>query len=386
MDWKALEVRHSSGVTPKRDVVIVRGKGARLWDEAGREYIDCIAGHGVANVGHCHPAVVRAISEQAARLITAPDTMFNDIRGELLAKLAGLMPAGMERFFLSNSGTEAVEACLKFARLATGRKEIVAAMRGFHGRTMGSLSATWEKKYREPFEPLVPGFHHVPYNQPEALAEAITDQTAAVLLEVVQGEGGVRPGTPQFLETAQRLCRDRGALLILDEVQTGFCRTGRWFGFHHYGLEPDLVALAKALGGGVPIGACAIGSRVGELPKHVHGSTFGGNPLAAAAALAAITVMENEGLADRARDLGTYALERLRAIEAPVIREVRGLGLMLGVECKGKVAPFLRSLMERGILALPAGDTVLRFLPPLVITEEEIDRVVAETAQVLKAA
>jgi acetylornithine/LysW-gamma-L-lysine aminotransferase len=259
-------------------------------------------------------------------------------------------------------------------------------MRGFHGRTMGSLSATWEKKYREPFEPLVPGFHHVPYNQPEALAEAITDQTAAVLLEVVQGEGGVRPGTPQFLETAQRLCRDRGALLILDEVQTGFCRTGRWFGFHHYGLEPDLVALAKALGGGVPIGACAIGSRVGELPKHVHGSTFGGNPLAAAAALAAITVMENEGLADRARDLGAYALERLRAIEAPVIREVRGLGLMLGVECKGKVAPFLRSLMERGILALPAGDTVLRFLPPLVITEEEIDRVVAETAQVLKAA
>jgi len=292
-----------------------------------------------------------------------------------LVRLGNLVP-GMERVFLCNSGTEAVEAALKFARFSTGRSEVVAAMRGFHGRTMGALSATWNKKYRVPFEPLVPDFHHVPYNKPDALEEAITEETAAVLLEAVQGEGGIHPAQADFLETAQRLCRERGALFIVDEIQSGMGRTGKMFAFQHYGIQPDMVTMAKGLAGGIPIGAVLLGERVAPLKPGIHGTTFGGNPVAAAAALAALEVMEEEGLPQRAAEIGAYFLERLQAVKSPLIREVRGLGLMLGVELKRKVAPYIQALMEHGVLALPAGMTVVRFLPPLVIGREEVDKVV----------
>ena len=228
-DIITLESAHTSGVYPKRPLAIVRGKGARLWDAEGNEYIDCVGGQGAANLGHAHPAIVSAISQQAGQLITCPEIFYNDRRAELLAALANVAPAGLSRAFLCNSGAEAVEAAIKFARLNTARTHIVACMRGFHGRTMGALSATWEPKYREPFEPLVPGFTHVPYNDLAALDAAVTDSTAAVLLEVVQGEGGVRLGDPAFLLGAQRLCRKHGALLIVDEVQTGYGRTGSLF-------------------------------------------------------------------------------------------------------------------------------------------------------------
>lgn len=378
-----LESRYTSGVYSKRPIVIVRGEGARLWDEQGREYIDCVGGQGTANVGHCNPDVLAALREQASRLIICPEIFHNDVRARLLAKLVSIAPSGLDRVFLCNSGAEAVEAALKFARLATRRKGIVAAMRGFHGRTMGALSATWERAYREPFEPLVPGFSHVPYNRLDRLAEAVTEDTAAVILEVVQGEGGVRPGTREFLLGAQQLCQERGALLIVDEVQTGFGRTGRMFACEHHGLEPDLLCLAKSLAGGLPMGAVLIGRRVGELPQLSHGSTFGGNPLACAAALAAIGYIEEHDLPGRAARLGAYLLERLRAIDAPAIREVRGLGLLVGLELKEKVTPYLMALMEHGVLALPAGLTVLRLLPPLVITREELDRVVEAIATAL---
>ncbi|MFQ6057907.1 MAG: aspartate aminotransferase family protein [Anaerolineae bacterium] len=378
-----LEACHTSGVYPKRPVAIVRGRGARVWDEAGREYIDCVGGHGVANVGHCNPYVLQAIQEQSQRLIICPEIFHNDQRARLLAKLVEIAPAGLERAFLCNSGAEAVEAAIKFARLSTGRSEIVAAMRGFHGRTLGALSATWEKKYRQPFEPLVPGFSHVPYNDLARLKAAITEDTAAVILEVIQGEGGVRLGSPEFLRGAQALCRQRGALLILDEVQTGFGRTGRMFACQHHGLEPDLLCLAKAMAGGLPIGAVLLGPRVGKLPPHSHGSTFGGNPLACAAALAAIRYLEEQGLVERAAQLGDYLLGRLRELDSPLIREVRGLGLMVGIELKARVTPYLQALMERRVLALPAGGTVLRLLPPLVIEREELDQVVGAIGQVL---
>jgi acetylornithine/LysW-gamma-L-lysine aminotransferase len=297
---------------------------------------------------------------------------YNDQRAALLEKLLNIAPKGLTRAYLCNSGTEAVEAALKFARLKTGRKETVAMMRGFHGRTMGALSATWEKKYREPFEPLVPGFKHVAYNDLTALDAAVTDQTAAVILEVVQGEGGVRPGNPEFLRGAQKLCRERGAMLIVDEIQTGFGRTGMMFACQHYRLEPDLLCLAKSIAGGLPMGATLFGERIGQLPPQVHGSSFGGNPLACAASIAAVTYIEEYHLADRAAELGTWFLARLKQIQAPVVREVRGLGLMVGIELKQKVTPYLQALMAKGVLALPAGLTVMRFLPPLVISQEQL--------------
>ncbi len=369
---QTLESAHTSGVYPKRDLTIVRGEGAYLWDDRGRRYIDCVGGQGAANLGHSHPAVAAAIEAQARTLISCPEIFYNDVRAQYLDELTAAAPDGLDRAFLSNSGTEAIEAAIKFARASTGRREIIAAMRGFHGRSMGALSATWNKKYRGPFLPLVPDFTHIPYNNIAALEAAVSDVTAAVLLEPVQGEGGVRPAEPAFLQAARELCDRHGALLILDEIQTGFGRTGRLFAAGHFDVTPDILALAKSIAGGVPMGATLIGPRVGQLPRMSHGSTFGGNPLAAAAARATLRVLLEEALPQRAARLGERTLSTLRGIDSPLVRDVRGLGLMIGVELKIKVGPVLRALQERGVLALPAGATVLRLLPPLVIAEEDL--------------
>jgi len=384
---QAREDQYTSGVYTKRPAVIVRGLGACLWDADGKKYIDCVGGHGSANLGHANPVVAKAIAEQANILVTCPELFYNDKRSLLEEKLCKL--AGMGRVFLCNSGTEAVEAALKFSRLISVKKAdpartgVVATMRGFHGRTMGALSATWEKKYREPFEPLVPGFSHVAYNDGEALEDAITETTAALILEVVQGEGGVRPGDAVYLQYAQELCRARGALLILDEVQTGFGRTGKMFAFQHYGLDPDLVCVAKSIAGGFPMGAALIHARLGEMASQVHGSTFGGNPLACAASLAALDYLVENHLPERAAELGAWFQEELKQINSPLIRDVRGLGLMVGIELKQKVTPYLQALMEQGVMALPAGLTVMRFLPPLVISKEELEEVVRAVRKVL---
>jgi len=383
-DVKEIENQYASGVYAKRNITIVRGQGALLYDDQGTEYIDCVGGQGTANLGHAHPKVAQAISQQAQTLISCPELFYNDQRAALMSRLGQLLP-GLERVFLCNSGTEAVEAALKFARFGTGRPRYIASMRGFHGRTMGALSATWEKKYRGPFEPLIQGFSHVPYNNLEALDGALDDQTAALILEVVQGEGGVYPGSAEYLNGAQRLCRERGALLIIDEVQTGFGRTGKLFAHQHFNIQPDLLCVAKSIAGGFPMGAVLFGQRVPALQPGIHGSTFGGNPLACAAALAALDVQEQEHLPERAAEMGAYFKEQLEEIHSPLIREVRGLGLMLGIEIKQKVAPYLAALMERHVLALPAGLTVIRLLPPLVISREQIDRVVAALREVLSA-
>lgn len=380
-----LENRHGSGLYPKQPLVLVRGEGARIWDSEGKEYIDCSAAHGVANLGHAHPAIVSAVRDQVGRLIISPNSFYNDVRAELLGELTRIAPPGLDRAFLCNSGAEAVEAALKFARLSTGRTKIVSAMRGFHGRTFGALSVTWRREYRQPFEPLIPNVEFIPYNRAERVAQTLDDATAAVILEVVQGEGGVIPGDGEYLRAVQRLCRERGALLIVDEVQTGFGRTGRMFALEHHGLEPDLMCVAKAIAGGLPMGAVLIGSRVGELPKKVHGSTFGGNPLVCAAALATIRTIESDGLAERAAELGQRFLAGLQAIASPEVREVRGLGLMLGVQMKSNSARYLAALADRGVLALAAGATVMRFLPPLVISAEDVDTVVGHVRSVLPA-
>jgi acetylornithine/LysW-gamma-L-lysine aminotransferase len=348
------------------------------------EYLDCSSGHGVANLGHAHPKIAQALFRQASTLITLFESFPNDQRARLMQNLTALLP-GLDRVFFCNSGTEAVEAALKFVRISTGRRQIVAAMRAFHGRTFGALSATFNKKYREGFEPLVPGFSHVPYNNMEALDKAITEETAAVILEVVQGEGGVYPASAEYIQAARQICDARGALLIVDEIQTGFGRTGKMFAIEHYGVTPDMLACAKSLAGGIPMGAVLIGERVKNLTPGVHGSTFGGNPLSCAAANAALEVMKEEGLPGQAAAKGAYLLEKLKRIESPHVREVRGLGLMIGIELRHKVAPYLKALQEKRIIALNAGMTVIRLLPPLVISYEQIDHLVEALTEVLTA-
>ncbi len=383
-----LESRHTSGCYPKRRLAIVRGDGVWMWDDAGRRYLDCTSGQGVALIGHAHPAVAAALAEQAKTLATCPEIFYNDRRAAFLVRLTALAPAGLTRVFLCNSGTEAVEGALKFARLLTRRPGFVAMQRGFHGRTFGSLSATWEPAYRRPFEPLVPAFRHVPFDNLDALDQALDDQVAAVILEVVQGEGGVRPASPGFVAAVQRLCRQRGALLIVDEVQTGCGRTGRWFACQHDHVTPDILTLGKGLAGGMPIGAILLHEDLPALPAGSHGSTFGGNPLACAAGLVTLDIIETCDLPTQAALTGTYALQRLREVVLPLpgVRSVRGLGLMLGIELKERVTPVLQKLQEAGLLALPAGPTVLRLLPPLVITQAELDLAVDAVAAVLRGA
>jgi acetylornithine/LysW-gamma-L-lysine aminotransferase len=389
-EWQALleaEKTLDSGVYTKHDLLIVRGQGARVWDAEGNEYIDCVGGYGVANLGHGNPEVVEAVKRQAETLMVMPQTLPTPARGEFYRTLVSLLPPELNRVFPTNSGTEANEAALKFARAHTGRKKFVATKRGFSGRTMGSLSVTWEPKYREPFAPLIEPVAFIPYNDVEALRRAVDEETAAVILEPVQGEGGVRPATPEFLQAAREITRERGALLILDEIQTGMGRTGRRFAFEHYGVVPDILTLAKALGGGVPIGAAVMRKEVAEsMPKGGHGSTFGGNPLAMAAGVAAIRYLERTRLWERAAELGPWFMEKLREIPSPKIREVRGLGLMVGLELKEKAAPYIQKLeKEHRILTLQAGPTVIRFLPPLVIDREDLERVVEAVRAVLTA-
>lgn len=379
------EIRYEAVAAYKRPIRLVRGEGAVVYDDQGNRYIDCVGGIAVANVGHANPRIVAAIAEQASRLISCPELFHNDVRAAYLERLVAALPAGMNRVFLCNSGTEAIEAAIKFARFSTGRTQMIAAMRGFHGRTFGALSATWDKAYRAPFEPLVPDYTHVRYNDTAALDAAITERTAAVILEVVQGEGGVRPASPEYLQAAARLCQERGALLILDEVQTGFGRTGRLWACEHAGITPDLLCLAKGIAGGVPMGATALGPRVPTMPAGLHASTFGGNPLACAAAIATLDELAEGHLPERAAILGARLLERLQTLAArsSLIREVRGLGLLLGIELREHVQPQLKALAERGVLALTASPYVIRLVPPLVIEDEQVEQVAAALEEVL---
>lgn len=378
------------GTTARRgDILFTSGEGCWLTDADGQRYLDLSSAQGVAMLGHCHPSVSEAIARQAHTLALCPNYLYNDVRARFAEALAGVLPAHLGHAFLCNSGAEAVDGALKFARLVTGRSAFVSTTKGFHGRTFGALSATWEPKYREGFGPLLETTH-VPFNDAAALDQAVTDQTAAMILEVVQGESGVNLASPEFLATAERACRERGALLVVDEIQTGFGRTGRWFAVEHAGIAPDIVCLAKGLGGGFPMGAIAYTARVRDsLYQGAHGSTFGGSPLACAAGLAAIETYRGEQLIERSATLGARMLADLKAAlaDVPVVRDIRGLGLMLALELRTKVAPILKNLMlEHRVIALPAGPTILRLLPPLVITEDEVDIGVRAVADALRAA
>ena len=316
-----LEDQLGSGAYGKRPTALVRGAGVYVWDATGRRYLDATSGQGVAALGHCHPTVVKAINEQAKTLVSIHESFYNDRRAELLALLASIMPADLRHFFLCNSGAEAIEGALKVAKLLTGRGGIVAAKRAFHGRTTGALSMTWTPKYRKPFQDWLPQVEHVPFNDIAAARDAITMETAAVVVESVQGEGGVHPADSEYLQALRDQCDKTGAMLIVDEIQTGFGRTGKWFGFEHSGILPDIVALAKAIGGGLPMGAVCWRAAHGQIERATHGSTFGGNPLACAASIATITTIRDEGLGTAGA--GQWRLAAGRAGSARLARTAR---------------------------------------------------------------
>ena len=309
IDYQTIEDQYSLPLFPKRGITLVKGKNARLWDDKGNEYIDCMAGQGVVSIGHCNEKVTKAVVDQVQKLITCTGSFYSDQRALLVKKLVDITPENLKKVFLCNSGAESVEAAIKFARLSTGKTEFICAMRSFHGRTMGALSATFNPKYREPFEPLIPGFQFVPYNNFRKLKEKVNNKTAAIMLEVVQGEGGVHIGDADYFKQVSNFCKENNILLIIDEVQTGFCRTGKMFASEHFNLQPDILCLAKAMAGGLPIGAVLCSDKI-EVSFGNHGTTFGGNPLVAAAANAAIDFMIEEKLADQAKEKGDYFAEK----------------------------------------------------------------------------
>jgi acetylornithine/LysW-gamma-L-lysine aminotransferase len=343
-----------------------------------------VAGHGAALIGHGNSWLAEAIYKQALKLISCPGIFYNTTRALFLEKLMAIAPSSLRRAFLCNSGTEAVEAAIKFARFATKKKKFICAYRSFHGRTLGALSATFNPKYRKDFEPLVPGFHFVPFNNFNKLIEAVDEDTAGIILEPIQGEGGVHVAEKEYLQKVQQLCKEKEILLIIDEVQTGFGRTGKMFAIEHFEIEPDIMCLAKAIAGGIPMGVLLLSSSI-PAPRGKHGSTFGGNPLACAAALATIDFIVNNNLPYLAAEKGAYIINKLRKINSEKIREIRGLGLMIGIELKEKASPYIKKLMKEGVLALTAGPSVLRLLPPLVIEYEQIDYVVEKLEKVLKS-
>ena len=392
-DVIAVEADHLLQVYRRSRVVFERGRGCRLFDAEGRPYLDLLSGIGVASLGHANPRLADALATQARELLHTSNLYFHPLQGELASRLATL--SGMPRSFFCNSGTEAMEACLKFARKfwhaqegTPRRTEFVALEHSFHGRTMGSLSVTWDDHYRAPFAPLVPGVQFVPMDDPNALKAAVSSATAAVVVEPLQGEGGVRPLSQAMADAISTACRETGALLIADEVQSGLGRTGVPFYSSVLGLQPDLMALGKALGAGVPIGAAMFTDRVAAAAAPGdHGTTYGGNLLACRAALVFLEELIDRDLVGHVARVGAHLEKGLRAIAArrPIVREVRGAGLMWGLDLDRPALPVVEAALQRGLLVNRTADTVVRLLPAYVITAAEIDEALVLLDQAIGA-
>lgn len=390
---RALTDRHVMRTYNRLPIAFVRGEGCRVWDTEGRSYLDFVGGLAVNSLGHGHPWVVGAIREAAGNILHTSNLYHIGPQAELAARLAAL--SGLDRAFFCNSGAEANEAAIKLARRfgrrnGSNRYKIITAERSFHGRTLGALTATAQSKYHDGFDPLPEGFVYVPFNDVAALSAAIDDETAAVMLEPIQGEAGVYPADAAYLPAVRELCDAHGLLLILDEVQTGLGRTGKLFAFEHYGVRPDVVTLAKALGGGVPIGAMlATEDAAAAFEPGNHASTFGGNPFACRVALAVLDAITGDGLPEKAAAAGEYLRRGLERIgqRSGFIREVRGLGLMVGVELAGLQAPAVQAeAQSRGLLVNAIGQSILRLLPPLIVSEAELDEALAILEAALEAA
>jgi acetylornithine aminotransferase/acetylornithine/N-succinyldiaminopimelate aminotransferase len=390
MDVPTLERRHVLQTYMRAPVVFTRGEGVYLFDERGTRYLDLVSGVGVASLGHGNPALAAALANQAQTLVHTSNLYYHGLQGQVAVRLASL--SGLPRAFFCNSGTEAMEGCLKFARRYwhtvgdTKRTGLVALEHAFHGRTVGSLSVTWDDHYRAPFAPLLPDVAWVQADNPASLADAVTDRTAAIVVEAVQGEGGVRPLSQEFAAAVRDAQQRTGALLIADEVQCGLGRTGCAFGYQRLGLEPDLVAVGKALGAGVPVGAALLSERAAAaVSAGDHGSTYGGNLLACRAALVFLDALITGGLQEHVQQVGARFAGGFRALAArhAVIREVRGAGLMWGIDLHVDAAPFVQAGLRRGVLINRTATTVIRLLPPFVITAAEVDLALAELDAIL---
>lgn len=386
----AAERQYHMSVYGRQPVAFARGEGAVLWDVNGKEYLDFLGGIAVMSVGHSHPAVVAAIREQAGLLTHVSNLFYTEPQVRLAERLHDLL--GWGKVFFANSGAEANECALKLARRWSRRDGgeragVVAALGSFHGRTFATLAATGQPAKHEAFAPMPPWFTYVPLNDEAALDAAVGDDTAAVLLEVVQGEGGVRLATPAFLETARKLCDERGATLIFDEVQTGLGRTGRWFGFQHFGVTPDVITLAKALGAGLPIGACIAREEVADAFRPGdHATTFGGGPIPCAAALAVLDVIEREGLIERSEAMGKRLVAALSEATKgnPAVTEVRGIGLLVAVALRGPwAAEVVSAALGRGLVVNNVAPDAVRLAPPLVVGEEQVDRAASILGEIL---
>lgn len=365
-------------------LALVKGEGARVWDADGKVYLDFVSGLAVNSLGHGHPALVKALQEQAARLIHVSNLYWIEPQ----VKLARLLVENscFDKVFFCNSGAEANEGAIKLARkyakqhLGEDKYEIITMKKSFHGRTLATLTATGQEKFHQGYHPLPPGFKYVPFNDAKALAAAIGPQTCAVMLEPIQGEGGVYPAVPEYLAEVRQICDERGLLLIFDEVQTGVGRSGELFAYQTYGVEPDIMTLAKGLAGGVPIGALLAKEPVAAaFQPGDHASTFGGNPLAAACGVAVLETILGEGFLARVREISSYLVMKLEELQRkhPVVKEVRGRGLLLGMELDVPAAGVVSACREKGLLVNGVGEKILRFLPPLIITEAEVDEAVA---------
>jgi acetylornithine/N-succinyldiaminopimelate aminotransferase len=376
------EKRYMMPVYKRPRIVIESGKGAKVKDYTGKEYIDCVAGIAVNAVGYSHPEVLKALKEQAEKLMHVSNLYYTEPQVRLAEKLSAL--SGMSKSFFCNSGAESVEAALKLAIKATGKRKFIAAKGSFHGRTIGSLSTTFETRFRGVFEPLLlRDIKFVRYNDAVAIGDAIDKDTAAVILEPIQGESGVIVPSEGYLKAIREICDDKGVLLILDEIQTGFGRTGKWFCKDHEGVEPDIMTLAKAMGAGFPIGAMLAKEGI-EFETSEHGSTFGGNPLACATALAAINVMDTEKLVARSRELGEYFMDAVGIGSYQIVKELRGKGLMVAIELTKPCAEIVTDALERGILINCTSNSVIRLVPPLVISKEELDVVISVLKEILR--
>ena len=361
----------------KLPLTVVKGKGSLVWDASGKEYIDFMTGIGVALVGHSNDAVVKAINEQASKLITCHGTFYNDARADFMERLIGISPKGLSKALLTNSGTESVEAAIKLARRKTARKKIVSMKGGFHGKTYGSLSATWNKKYREPFGPLLDGFEFAEYGDPHSLTQLVDSETAAVLAEPVQGETGIIVPPSDYFKQVREICDQKGALLVLDEIQSGLGRTGRMWASEHWGVVPDIMTVSKGLGGGLPIGAAvATDDVMGSLKGGEHTSTFAGNPLSCAAASATVDFITRNDLPRKAKEKGERMKAGLSRIasEHKLVKDVRGLGLMLALQTRVDILSQLLSAETKGVIFAYSGRDTFRFLPALVIDDAQITK------------
>ena len=369
---------------PNRGVTFIKGDGVYLFDQNGEKYLDLGSNYGVNIFGYNHPAITKALHQQLDKLVNLHGSFNSTVRSQAAEKLLEVTGGKLSKIFFSNSGAESTEAALKFAKVATGKSHFIAMKNSYHGKTLGALSATAGDKYRNPFLPLLWNFTHVNFGNIEELKSQITQNTGAIIIEPVQGEGGIYVAPHEFYSELQDICDKQNILLIVDEIQTGVGRTGSFLACEQFGLKPDILCLGKGLAGGIPIGVTLVTEEISnKIPVHIHTSTFGGNTLACAGVLAVLKELDNGKLFAEAKKMGKYFLDQLKSINNPKIIGVRGLGLMIGMELKDNATSILKALQQEKIIAIPAGSNIVRFLPPLIITKNELKRAVTTLKKIL---